>query len=166
MSTPLLQVGKRSGRSLAATSTGQQPSRLFYVTDRNSSFRFLVDTSEEASVVPPSAAERKHRQERSNLQAVNGTPIATYGSRSITLNLGLRRTFRWVFIIADTPFPILGADFLRHYSLLVDMRHNRLFDTLTQLKVQGIVSKDVSPSPTFLHTIPKNEYEAILADVI
>ena len=44
------------------------------------------------------------------------------------------------------------------------MRQHRLFDALTQLKVQGIVSQDSSPSPTFLPTKPKNEYEAILAD--
>lgn len=90
MPTPLFEGGKRSGQSLVATSTGQQPSRLFYVTDKHSGSRFLVDTGAEASVIPPSPAERKHRQERSSLQAVNGTPIATYGSRSLTLDLGLR----------------------------------------------------------------------------
>lgn len=68
-----------------------------------------------------------------------------------------------MFVIADIQSPILGADFLRHYSLLVDVRQHRLFDALTQLKVQGIVSQDSSPSPTFLPTKP-NEYEAILAD--
>ena len=94
MLTPLFQVGKQSGQSLAATSTGQQPSRLFYVTNKRSGFRFLVDTGAEASVIPPSPTERKHRQECLGLQAVNGTPIATYGSRSLTLNLGLRQTFR------------------------------------------------------------------------
>ena len=110
MPTPLFQVGKQYGQSLAATSTGQQPNRLFYVTDKRSGFRFLVDTGAEVSVIPPSPTERKHRQEHSDLQAVNGTPIATYGSRSLTLDLGLQRTFRWVFVIADIQSPMLGAD--------------------------------------------------------
>ena len=52
--------------------------------------------------------------------------IATYGNQLLTLNIGLRRTFQWVFIIADVKNPIIGADFLRRYSLLVDVEHNQL----------------------------------------
>ena len=66
--------------------TGQQLNRLFYVTGKRSGFHFLVDPGVEAS---PSAKEQKHRQERSGLHAVNGTPIATYCSRSPMLDLGL-----------------------------------------------------------------------------
>ena len=64
------------------------------------------------------------------LEAVNGTSITTHGTRSLTLDLGLRRTFRWVFIVAKIDKPILGADFLSHFNLLVDMTHCRLVDTL------------------------------------
>ena len=102
MPTPLFQVGKQSGQSLAA---GQQPSCLFYVNDKRSGFLFLVGTGAEASVIPLSPTERKHYQERSGLQAVNGTPIVTYSSPSLTLDLGLRQTFRWVFAIADIQSP-------------------------------------------------------------
>ncbi|GFT45275.1 hypothetical protein TNCV_2123551 [Trichonephila clavipes] len=34
-------------------------------------------------------------------------------------DLGLRRVFRWPFITAAVSQPIIGADFLRHYGLLV-----------------------------------------------
>ena len=164
MQTTLFLVGKRLGQSLAATSApGLQPSRLFYVTDRTSGLRFLVDTGAEASVIPPVRTDRKHQQDGPGLQAVNGTPIVTYGTRSLTLDLGLRRTFRWVFTIADIKTPILGADFLRYFSLLVDMWQHRLSDALTQLKIQGIATHDTSPSLTFLPTRPHNEYAAILA---
>ena len=30
----------------------------------------------------------------------------------------------WNFVVADVKFPIIGADFLRYYGLLVDVRHN------------------------------------------
>lgn len=161
----MFEIGKRSGQSLAATgATGLLPSRLFYVTDRPTGLRFLVDTGAEVSVIPPSRAERKHRQESFSLQAVNNTSIATFGKRSITLDLGLRRTFRWVFIIADVKSPVLGADFLRNYSLLVDMRRNRLSDALTHLQVQGIVSHALSPSLTFLAREPKSDFDAILSE--
>ena len=106
MQTTLFLVGKRFGQSLAATSAPDPlPSRLFYVTDCNSGLRFLVDTGAEASVIPPARTDRKHQQDGPGLQAVNVTPIATYGRRSLTLDLGLRRTFRWVFTIADIKHP-------------------------------------------------------------
>ena len=70
-----------------------------------------------------------------------------------------------MFTIADIKAPILGADFLRYFSLLVDMRQHRLSDALTQLKIQGIATHIASPSPTFLPTRPQNEYEAILTEL-
>ena len=145
MHPTLLAVGKLSGQSLVATHvTGLLPSRLFYVTDRATGLRLLVDTGAQVSVIPP---ERRNRRADLVLQAVNDTSISTYGTRSLTLDLGLRRSFRWVFVIADVATPILGADFLCRYNLLVDVRHNRLADTVTSLAVQGIRSQVSSPSP-------------------
>ena len=63
------------------------------------------------SVITPIAADRKRQQELT-LQAANSTSITTNGSRSLTLDLGLRCTFRWNFVIADVAMPILRADFL------------------------------------------------------
>ena len=67
--------------------------------------------------------------------------ISTFGKRSLNLNLGLRRTFRWVFVIANVDIPIIEADFLHHYSLLVDMTNSRLVNSFTQLRVLGILSE-------------------------
>ena len=56
--------------------------------------------------------------------AVNDTPIRTYGKRSLTLNLGLRRSFPWIFIIAKVQKPILGADYLNllmHFPALTQV---------------------------------------------
>ena len=131
--------------------------------DRSSSVRFLVDTGAEVSVVPPSRIERQHQQDLT-LQAANNTSITTYGKRSLTLDLGLRRTFRWVFIIADVKHPILGADFLRRYSLLVDVAHNRLSDAVTHLEVHGVASPESSLKLSLLSKTTSNAYEAILHD--
>ena len=132
--------------------------------DKSSGYRLLVDTGAEVSVLPPSRSDRKHAREGCNLLAVNGSAIATYGERSLTLDLGLRCTFRWVFIIANVQSAILGADFLRHYSLLVDMKHSRLVDAITQLRVQGISSKVSSPSPSVYHPQPTNTFTAIMME--
>lgn len=43
-------------------------------------------------------------------------------------------------MIADVTCPILGADFLRHFNLLVDMKHARVLDGLTALTSQGKLS--------------------------
>ena len=157
---------KRPGQALKAMSVpGHQPSHLFYVTDHSTGLRFLVDTWAKVSVVPPSHAEQKHRQEGFSLQAINNmAAIPTFGNHSLTQDLGLRRTFRWVFIIAEVKNPILGADFLHCYNLLVDIRRNKLSNSLTHLEVQGITSQTSSPCPALLPRLPKTKYEAILSE--
>ena len=55
----------------------------------------------------------------------------------------------WIFVIADVSKPILGADFLHHFSLMVDLQKGRLVDTNTHLQIQGIMAKASSLTPTF-----------------
>ena len=97
---------------MVASAPGLLPSRLFYVTDCSNGFRFLVNTGTEVSVIPPSATDRKHRRTSLSLQAVNDSPIMTYGDQLLTVNIGLRWTFQWIFIVANVKQPILGTDFL------------------------------------------------------
>lgn len=125
---------------------------------------FLIDTGAEISVLPPTTSERRSGKNSLSLQAANNSVIATYGQRSLTLNLGLRRPFRWVFILADVRNPIIGADFQRSHNLLVDMRNKRLIDSVTQLQVQGL-SLCKPPDVTQLHTYQPtfhNEFDALL----
>ena len=162
----MFESGKRPGRSLVATSaSGLQPSRLFYIRDKITGTHFLVDTGAEVSVIPPSQGHRRrHPANHLTLQAVNNTPITTYGSRSLTLDLGLCRTFPWVFVVANVKHPILGADFLRNYSLLVDMQNQCLADSLTQLKVHGVLCGITSHSPTLLPQRTTSVYDKLLAE--
>lgn len=60
--------------------------------------------------------------------------MATYGSSTLILNLGLRREFLWKFILADVNIPIIGADFLAHFNLIPDCASGILFDNVTRLK--------------------------------
>ena len=82
--------------------------------------------------------------------------------RSLTLDLGLQRTFQWIFVIADVYMPIIGADFLWKHRLLVNMKHGRLVDTT--LQTQGTISHIVSPSPSFPTQHSNTEYDALLAE--
>ncbi|CAE1178149.1 unnamed protein product [Acanthosepion pharaonis] len=71
------------------------------------------------------------------LRAANGSAIDTYGERTLTLNIGMRRDFTWTFTVANVKLPILGADFLAHYALAVHMNPRTLSDTTTNLRVLG-----------------------------
>lgn len=130
---------KRQSQSIEANSSGITPNRLLYATDKNTKKLFLVDTGAMVSVIPASDQDRRNKSDLT-LTAINGTEVNTYGSRSLSLDLGLRRLHRWIFIIADVNQAILGADFLRHFQILVDLRNRRLVDDITSLKINAIVS--------------------------
>ena len=132
---------------MATSTPSLSPSRLFFVTDRQSGLRFLVDTGAEVSVLPVSHLPRPPPPSGRPLQAVNNSTIATFSTQSHTLNLGLRCTFSWVFLIADVQHAILGADFLHHFQLLVDVPNHRLVDSITQLQVNGVLTSESSPQP-------------------
>lgn len=63
----------------------------------------------------------------------SNTVIKTYGNRTRTVNLELRRPFRWQFIVADVRQLIIGADFLAHYGILPDLKNRRFVDGQTLL---------------------------------
>lgn len=89
---------------------------------------FLIDTGADVLIIPPTDNEKRKNiktadDQRCYLFAANGTRIDTYGQRNITLNFGLRRKFDWPFTIANVTRAIIGADFLKHYGLMVDLQN-------------------------------------------
>lgn len=94
---------------------------------------FLIDTGSDLCVFPRAMLQQQRSKTEYQLFAANGSPIHTYGWIHLDLNLGLRRVFPWRFVVADVHKPIIGADFLIFYHLLVDMRNHRLIDGLTRL---------------------------------
>ena len=137
-------------------------SRRICVTDRSTGNHFLVDTGADVSVFPAAVSE-KNRPCKRTLLAANKSPISTYGEKSLTLNLGLRRTFRWIFVIADVNQPILGADFLNNFALLVDIKRCRLIDSTTSLSIPGFYSSTSMSSPSFGIDASKSEYHTLLS---
>lgn len=118
------------------------PCRLF-ITDSNTNKRFLIDTGADLSLLAPSESERHQPKDVNGLQlfAANGSRIETFGTKTIEVNFGLRRKFTWPFIIADVTRPIIGADFLKHYGLLVDLKNSRLIDTNTNLAIAAEITQ-------------------------
>ncbi|GFR76621.1 retrovirus-related Pol polyprotein [Elysia marginata] len=99
-------------------------SQLF-VTDEKSKRCFLVDTGARVSVTPASWADKVSGATGQNLQAANGSSIATYGARVVQLHFG-NRVFDACLISANVKRPLLGADFYRQHNLLVDIRGRSL----------------------------------------
>ena len=97
-------------------------------------------------------------------QAVNKTSISTYRSKFMTLDIGIRRIHRWVFTIADVPFTLIGADFLSHFHLTVDIHRHKLIDNQTKLFIHGIQSIDQSPCPIVAVTDNNCAYQRLLAE--
>lgn len=107
------------------------------VTDRQSGERFLIDTGADISVIAVKM-KRRFTPTEFKLYAANGSCINTYGEKTLQLNLGLRRNYAWTFVIADVKRSIIGADFLRHHNILVDLKGERLIDGLTKLSIKTL----------------------------
>jgi len=131
---------------MAADDASPATSRRLFVRDKASGIRFLIDTGADLCVYPRSLLRSVPRKADYELSAANGTPIATYGTMTMSLNLGLRRDFKWRFLVADVAKPILGADFLAYYNLLPDLTNGRLLDATTLLAARGEVTAWGIPS--------------------
>ena len=85
--------------------------------------------------------------------------------RYLTINLGLRRSFPWIFTIADVNHAIISADFLRHLNLLVDLRTRSLIDAVTHLCVNGITSPITALSPVYA-PLPTTPFTKLLGEYL
>jgi len=100
----------------------------FFITDSLSGRKFLVDTGAFRSLFPATAENKTRSWTRPS--NANGSPIPMYGIQTIAIQAA-GRSFTWDFIIADVKTPLLGADFLGHHGLLVDVANRRLLDVTT-----------------------------------
>ena len=105
---------------MATTGSGDD-SHLLFLNDCISGQHYLVDSGMEISVLPATTSDCQEKKKGSPLQAANGTHIPTYGTKTLSLHLGMDHKFTWTFIVADISKPILGADFLHHSDLLIDL---------------------------------------------
>ncbi|XP_050032406.1 uncharacterized protein [Dermacentor andersoni] len=145
---------------MAACDIGSRASRLFIALDHITGTRFLVDTGAELSIVLATAAVHQHSKSTPRLYTVNNTVVVSYGFRKVTLDIGLWRLNRWVFVIAYVTFAILGVDFLSHFNLDVSVRDRRVKDNATFLDVLGL-----QPTPSGIRTFRSvSTYDKILSE--
>lgn len=122
---------------------------------------FLIDTGADLSVIPYTLFHGYTKNQNIQLSAANGSTISTYGSKLLEVDLGLRRKFRHEFILAAVNRPIIGADFLVVFGLLVDLKKKRLIDTQTRLAVSASIAEVDTPTPR--HFSIDSKYEDLLS---
>ena len=101
-----------------------------FLCDTVSKRQFLVDTGAKVSVLPATGLDTRTKQPGPQLLAANDSSIRTFGTRTLSLHFA-SNAYQWDFIVADVSHPLLGADFLRSNSLLVDPKGKRLMDAAT-----------------------------------
>ena len=136
-------------------------SKLLYVADKGHKCRYLIDTGAAVSVLPKSCANRILDAGSLPLVAANNSTIHTYGNCKRVVDVGLKREYPWTFIVADVQQPIIGADFLIHYNLLVDLRSRCLRDMRTGLAIAASLSSIKPLSLNRVDTV-QNEYTKLL----
>ena len=77
------------------------------------------------------------------------------------VDVGLKRDYAWTFIVADVKQSIIGADFLVHYSLLVDLKSRCLRDIRTGLAIPATLSSIKPLSLNRVDTV-QNDYTKLL----
>jgi transposase InsO family protein len=136
-----------------------KPRTRLSITDPATKISFLIDTGADVSVLPKAYALAP-QDTITYLSAANGTPIFTYGYKTLNLNLGLHRNFQWNFAVAKITGAIIGSDFLHHYHLLPDLRQRELIDGNSLRTVQGILVR--SDLPTIKSITIMETYQSIL----
>ena len=132
----------------------------FYVEDANSRRKFLIDTGAMLSIIPP-GPDRKNVIPTAAVSLVNadGSPLRCFGHQTLQISL-LGRSYEWSFIVADVRKPLLGADFLAHHGLLVDVAEKRLLD------VKSLQSLPLSSGPAmpWICNVTPTRYGALLKE--
>ncbi|KAF7655615.1 hypothetical protein LDENG_00053650 [Lucifuga dentata] len=105
-------------KSLGAV-MGPHTNCLLFIQDALSGRLFLCDTGAQVSILPVTAVDMQVGQRGTALEAAKGSRIPTFGKWRIPLCFN-RWHFFWDFVVDKMERPLLGADFLCSYSLLVE----------------------------------------------
>ena len=121
---------KRSRRpSVAAASAISLPKNALHIIDTHSNIKYLVDTGACCSLYPATRHQRDQLDpDPIKLSAAGGQPISTQGTTRRTIHIA-GHPYEWDFRLADVTQPLLGADFLIHHRLIVDMAGRAVIPT-------------------------------------
>ena len=99
--------------------------------------QFIVDTGASVSIIPSSYINGIILEPTPvSISTASGEKIKCHGQAHLEISIpSLRRSFKWIFIIADIMQPLLGLDFLTNYGLIIDCKGRKIYDSITQYSV-------------------------------
>ena len=109
----------------------------FSVYDPTPKFSFLVDSGSDVCAAPAGWIKREVRAHKTLQGPTLHSNVSCVGYANLTLDIGFARKFPWRFAICKSLMqPILGADFMKNYSLLIDPTNKRLLEMPNKSKRQ------------------------------
>ena len=112
--------------SLASAPEEFCSSSLIFLEDILFDREFLVDSGTSESVFPGPKASS---DDKVCLLTADGSPMIRSGSCIIPLQFSCgsgSKVYTWNFQLAQVSVPLLGADFLQHFNLLVDIKGHKV----------------------------------------
>ena len=106
-----------------------------------------MDSGADVSVIPQYMFGKITKTPINKLSAANGSTIDTFGTKMLKVSLGLRREFQHEFVLASVNRPLIGADFLAKFGILLDLKNKKLIDPLTSLFSKGSIASVDTPTP-------------------
>lgn len=159
-----ISIKKLIKRSYLTTTTASINSGTgLHITDQRSGTRYLIDTGAFCSVYPASKHEQ-HFIDTDNvyLTAANGSNIKTHGTKDIQLRLA-GCNYTWSFRLAQVTQPLLGADFLAHHRLLVDVARQRLVDSDSYFTTP-LYTKPTYPPASPVCSVGNNPFPVLISE--
>ncbi|XP_014768969.1 uncharacterized protein LOC106868296 [Octopus bimaculoides] len=123
----------------------------------------MVDTGSSCSIWPLRLTADGPKRSAIVLHAIDSSSIATFDQISLRLDINLCRDFQWVFVVAEIPHPILGADFLDNFNLLIDVRRQRLVDGSMSLSTSAKTTTNAVLSSSFFVATAGDAFHSLLA---
>ena len=120
---------------------------LLFLKDILSDHEFLVDSRASVVVFP---GPRSSSDDIVCLLTANGSPMVCSGTRLIPLRFSCgsgSKVYTWSFQLAPVSVPLLGADFLEHFNLLVDIKGRKVVHADCPEDV--VIRASPGPQPTF-----------------
>lgn len=155
---------KKLEKSAVTTADSGSPysSRRLFIFDPITQTKFLIDTGADVSVIPASFTKYEKHKPDHIITAANGSNINVFGTKLLKLSIGLRREFYHPFLVASVGKPIIGADFLNKYGLIVDIRNRRIYDPVTKISSIGSITVGKTEIPK--HYVVDNDFGRIIQD--
>ena len=136
-----------AGPSVAVSQDEFCSPTLLFVQDILSGREFLIDSGASVSVFP---GPRSSSVDGVGLLTADGSSMFCSGSRLIPLRFSCgsgSRVYTWNFQLAPVSIPLLGADFLQHFNLLVDIKGRKLVHADCPDDV--VIQASPGPQPAF-----------------